>query len=125
LISLKERWVNEREVKMTLFESIRKALMAGLGVPEKVKELIDELVEKGELSESQGARLVKEWSDKMTKSGEDLGKSLTELIQKTLEKMNIPTKADYDKLNRKVQSLSARIKKLEESSTEDTTTKKH
>jgi polyhydroxyalkanoate synthesis regulator phasin len=100
---------------MTVFESIRKALMAGLGVPEKVSELIDELVKKGELSETQGARLIKEWSDKCSKSGDELGKSITDLIRKTLEKMDITTKTDVEKLNRRLQSLSARIKKIEES----------
>jgi polyhydroxyalkanoate synthesis regulator phasin len=100
---------------MTVFETIRRALMAGLGVPEKVKELVDELVKKGELSETQGAKLVKEWSDKMNKSGDELGKSATELIHKALEKMNVPTKNEVDKLNRKIQTLSTRLKKLEES----------
>ncbi|MCK5511342.1 MAG: phasin family protein [Thermodesulfovibrionia bacterium] len=100
---------------MTVFETIRRALMAGLGVPEKVKELVDELVKKGELSETQGAKLVKEWSDKMNKSGDEFGKSVTEFIHKTLEKMNVPTKNEVDKLNRKIQTLSARLKKLEES----------
>ena len=99
---------------MTVFESIRKALLAGIGVPEKVKELVDELVKKGELSKSQGAKLVKEWSDKMSKSGEELSKKPMEIMHKTLEKMNIATKDEVEKLNRKILSLSARLKKVEE-----------
>lgn len=103
---------------MTLFESLRRALMAGLGVQEKVRELVDELVKKGELSETQGAKLVKEWTDKVGKSGEDISKSLKELIDTTLEKMNIPSRDELDRMNRKLQSLSAKVKKLEESSKE-------
>ncbi len=101
---------------MTVFESIRRTLLAGIGVPEKVKELVDELVKKGELSKSQGAKLIKEWSDKMSKSGEEISKNITEVINKTLEKMNIPTRDEVEKLNRKMLSLSARLKKLEEAS---------
>jgi polyhydroxyalkanoate synthesis regulator phasin len=108
---------------MTVFESIRRALMAGLGVQEKVKELVDELVKKGELSEAQAAKLVKEWTDKVSKSGDDLGKSITELINKSLEKMNIPTRSEVEKLNKKLQSVSARLKKLEESIHGEETTK--
>lgn len=108
---------------MTAVESIRRALMAGLGVQEKVKELVDELVKKGELSETQGAKLIKEWSDKVSKSGDDLGKSITGLIDKTLEKMNIPTRGEVERLNKKLQSLSARLKKLEESISGEGTTK--
>jgi len=100
---------------MTVTDSIRKALMAGLGVQEKLKELVEELVKKGELNESQAAKLVKEWTDKIGKSGEELSKSISDLVSKTLEKMNIPTRDEVERLNKKVQSLSARLKKLEES----------
>jgi polyhydroxyalkanoate synthesis regulator phasin len=101
---------------MTIFESIRRALMAGLGVQEKVKELVDELVKKGELSETQGAQLVKEWSDKVGKTGDNLGQSLTDFIKSTLEKMNIPTRNEVESLNKKLLAVSSRLKKLEESS---------
>ncbi|MEW6602851.1 MAG: phasin family protein [Nitrospirota bacterium] len=100
---------------MTINEIIHKALMAGVGVPEKISELVDELVKKGELSERQGAKLVKEYSAKASKSGEDISKSVSEIINKALEKMNIPTRDEVEKLSRKITALSARIKKLEES----------
>ncbi len=100
---------------MTINEIMHKALMAGIGVPEKINEFIDDLVKKGELSESQGAKLVKECSEKVSKSGEDISRSITELINKTFEKMNIPSRDEVEKLSRKVTSLSARVKKLEES----------
>lgn len=100
---------------MTINDILHKALMAGLGVPEKLKEVVDDLVEKGELSESEGAKLVKECSVKVGKTGEDLNKGMTELINKTLEKMNIPTRDEVEKLSKKVSTLSSRIKKLEDS----------
>lgn len=102
----------------TINEVFHKALMAGLGIPEKIGEVIDELVKKGELSESQGARLVKECTVKAGKAGEDLNKAVSEIVGKVLEKMNIPTRDDVEKLNRKVTALSARIKKLEETAGE-------
>ena len=101
---------------MTINEVLHKALMAGLGVPEKIGDVIDELVKKGELSESQGARLVKECSEKATKTGEEVSKSIAEVVGKALEKMNIPTRDEVEKLSRKITALSAKIKKLEESS---------
>jgi polyhydroxyalkanoate synthesis regulator phasin len=101
---------------MTINEIVHKALMVGIGVPEKVKELVDELVKKGELSKSQGAKIVKECSEKVTKSGEEVSKSISDLINKSLEKMNIPTKDEVEKLQKKITALSTRVKKLEESS---------
>ncbi len=99
---------------MSLFETIRNAMLAGFGMQEKVKEFIDDLVKKGELSESQGAKLVKEWSDKFEKNTTDISKSLNEVVTKTLEKMNLSTRDDIQKLNEKVDSLAARVAKFEE-----------
>ena len=104
---------------MTINELIHKTLMAGLGVPEKMKEFVDELIKKGELSESQGARLVKECTEKVTKSGDDMSKSISELINRTLEKMNMPTRDEVDELKRKLKSLSSKVRKLEEMSKTD------
>jgi polyhydroxyalkanoate synthesis regulator phasin len=89
-------------------------MLAGFGVQEKVREFVDELVKKGELSESQGAKLVKEWSDKFEKNTTDISKSLNEVVTKTLEKMNLPTKDDIQKLNEKIDSLASRVAKVEE-----------
>ncbi|HSB32340.1 MAG TPA: phasin family protein [Candidatus Sulfobium mesophilum] len=99
---------------MSLFDTIRNTMLAGFGVQEKVREFVDELVKKGELSESQGAKLVKEWSDKFEKNTTDISKSLNEVVTKTLEKMNLPTKDDIQKLNEKIDSLASRVAKVEE-----------
>ena len=100
---------------MALVDILRNALLAGFGVQEKVKEFVDELVKKGELNESQGAKLVKEWADKAEKNTEDISNSLNDLVKKTIDKMKFPLKEDVDKLTEQVSILSERIKKLEES----------
>jgi polyhydroxyalkanoate synthesis regulator phasin len=105
---------------MTFFDAVRNALLAGFGIQEKVSEFINELVKKGELSESQGAKLVREWSEKADKSTEQFSKNLSEIITRTMEKMAIPTRDDVEKLNKKIQALSARVKKLEGSKSEST-----
>lgn len=98
---------------MALFDVIRNALLAGFGVQEKVREFVDDLVKKGELSESQGAKLVKEWTDKVEKNTEDISASLTEAIKKGLDRMNLPTKSDFDKLEEKINALAERVSKME------------
>lgn len=98
---------------MTIFEVVKNALLAGFGVQEKVNEFIAELVKKGELSESQGAKLVKEWTDKADRNAEQLGTNISEIISKTVEKMTLATKGDIEALNTKVQALALRVKKLE------------
>ena len=99
---------------MALLDIIRNAMLAGFGVQEKVKEFVDDLVKKGELNESQGAKLVKEWAEKAEKNTEDITSSLNDLLKKTIDKMKLPSKDDLDKLTEQVSILSERIKKLEE-----------
>jgi polyhydroxyalkanoate synthesis regulator phasin len=99
---------------MTFFDAVRNALLAGLGLQETVKQFLDELVKKGELSETQGAKLLKEWSEKAEKSSDFLSLNFSELITKSLTKMNLPTKDDIDRLNKEVRSLSRRLGKLED-----------
>ncbi len=103
---------------MSLFDVIRNAMLAGFGMQEKVKDFIDDLVKKGELSESQGAKLVKEWSDKFEKNTEEVSKNISESVAKALEKMKLATKEDIGKINEKIDMLGARIGKLEESKKE-------
>jgi len=96
-----------------VYDMVRKALLAGLGMQEKVKELVDDLVKKGELNEHEGAKLMKEWMEKAKTSTGDVNKMFSENIAKGLEKANIATRDDMDKLARKVQQLTIRVKKLE------------
>lgn len=98
---------------MTLFGIVRKALLAGLGAQEKVKELVDELVKKGELNKSQGAKIIRAWTERANKKREDISKSVSELICKTIEKMNLPTKDDIEELNRKIENLSKKLEGIE------------
>ncbi len=94
-------------------EIIRKTLLAGVGLQEKFSELVDDFVKKGELSQSQGAKLVREWTDIAEKSASEFNKSVNEVVEKALQKMNLPTRDDVEALGRKVQSLSLRVKRME------------
>ncbi|MCX7914529.1 MAG: phasin family protein [Thermodesulfovibrionales bacterium] len=96
-----------------MFEIFRNILLAGLGAQEKIKESINELVKRGELSESQGARIIKEWAQLADRSATQLKDDIAEVVAKTLEKMNIPTKEDLGNLQKKVENLSARLDILE------------
>ncbi|HSB51471.1 MAG TPA: hypothetical protein VLD40_02320 [Dissulfurispiraceae bacterium] len=99
---------------MTVFDLIRNTLMAGFGVQERIREFIDDLVKKGELSESQGAKLVKEWVDLADRSKTELSKTVSELMAKGLETMQVATRADVEGIETKLQELSSRLKRLED-----------
>jgi polyhydroxyalkanoate synthesis regulator phasin len=98
----------------TFFDVIRNAILAGFGIQETVKEFINELVKKGELSKSEGAKLLKEWTERAGKTSAILSKNFSEILTITLGKMNLPTKDDIEKLRKEIQSLSDRLSKIEE-----------
>jgi poly(hydroxyalkanoate) granule-associated protein len=98
---------------MIISEVIKRAMLAGLGAQEKAKEFVDELVKAGELSKSEAANLVKEWSSKAEQGTKDMDVKIKDAVAGILEKLHIPSKEDLEKLEKKVQSLNARLKKLE------------
>jgi len=98
---------------MSLFDVVKKALLAGLGAQEKVKELVEELAKKGEISKSQGAKIVKAWTEKADKRRGNISKNLSELINTTLTKMNLPTKKDIQELNKKIDTLTKKLEGTE------------
>ncbi|MFA5354558.1 MAG: phasin family protein [Thermodesulfovibrionales bacterium] len=98
---------------MTIFDVMKNAILAGYGVQEKMKEFIDDLVKKGELSESQGAKMAKEWMDRADKTTEDMTKGISETISKSLDRINFATREDMEKIQKAIEGLSARVKNLE------------
>jgi polyhydroxyalkanoate synthesis regulator phasin len=96
---------------------IRLAVMAGLGLYEKVREGIDELVQKGELSQTEGAALVKELMDKESRTVKDFQGKVEAAMKKTLKQLQPSAiKKELDRLHRiekKVDQLATRLARLE------------
>jgi polyhydroxyalkanoate synthesis regulator phasin len=104
---------------MVIAEIIKKAMLVGLGAQEKAKEFVEELVKAGELSKSEASTLVKEWTSKAEESTKEFDKRVKETVANILEKLNIPSRDDMEKLEKKVQTLNARLKKLEGGASEE------
>jgi polyhydroxyalkanoate synthesis regulator phasin len=98
---------------MTVAEVIKKAMLAGLGAQEKAKEFVDELVKAGELSKSDASSLVKEWVSKAEDSRKEIDLKIKDAMAAAMEKLNIPTRDDIEKVEKKLQNISARLTKLE------------
>ena len=104
---------------MIISEIIKKAMLVGLGAQEKAKEFVEELVKAGELSKSEASTLVKEWTSKAEESTKEFDKRVKETVANILEKLNIPSREDMEKIEKKVQALNARLKKLEGGASEE------
>jgi polyhydroxyalkanoate synthesis regulator phasin len=88
---------------------INKALALGLGLAvvskEQIEKVVDELVKKGELSVNDSKDLMKELLQKGEEHQKDINTKLREQVQKILNELNIPSKADIDRLEKRIAQL--------------------
>jgi poly(hydroxyalkanoate) granule-associated protein len=106
----------KEEEHKPLFETARKVLLAGIGVvalaQDEIEEFVNRMVERGEIAERDGKKLVREVMDKRKESRQQAKEEITRRIEKTLDHMNIPTKADIDALSEKIAALSKKVDEL-------------
>jgi polyhydroxyalkanoate synthesis regulator phasin len=88
---------------------IKKGLAIGLGLAvvskEQIEKLVDELVKKGEVSSAESKDLINELFEKGETEKKELNSRIREQFQKLLNELNIPTKADLERLEQRIQEL--------------------
>lgn len=111
--------VNDR---ISLLEASRKVLLAGIGAvalaQDEIEDFIGKLVERGEIAEQDGKRLISEIMDKRKKSADKAEDEFTKRIEEILDRMNVPTKEDINKLGQKITNLTKKVDELKKAQTE-------
>ena len=89
---------------------IKNTVLAGLGIlsltHEKAEKLAKDLIKKGELSETEEAKFVKDLMKRAEKYGIETEKKIEKTVEKTLKKLNIPSHKDLDEIKDKLDKLS-------------------
>jgi polyhydroxyalkanoate synthesis regulator phasin len=87
-------------------ELIKRMGLMGLGLAiltkEKADELAAELVEKGQMNQEDSAAFVSDLVKKSEKQKTDLEKKINEEIKKAVGKLNLATKDDIKKLEKRI-----------------------
>lgn len=117
-IEIIEEEINEES--NTLLDAVRRVLMAGIGAvvlaQEEVEEFVNKLIDRGEIAEKDGRKLINEVVEKRKKKAQDTTHSAQDEVDKRLEgildRLNIPTKSDIDALNAKVTELTDKVESL-------------
>jgi len=111
--------VSEEEVvdeEASILESLRRVLLASIGVValtiEEIGELVDKLVERGEIAEQEGKKLVIEIKEKRKKKTGEAEDVASTRMREMMDKMDIPTKSDIDDLSAKIATLSKKVDEL-------------
>jgi polyhydroxyalkanoate synthesis repressor PhaR len=99
-----------------MFRLGRKMFLGGLGIvsltKERAKEIAQELIKKGELSQSESKEFVVDLLDKAEKEKDRLIEKIKPEIDKRLERMNFASKKSVDNLEKKIDDLGNKIDQL-------------
>lgn len=116
--------VTEEEVKARepnpITEAARTVLLASIGAvalaQDEIEELVNKLVERGELAEKDGRKLAKDLMERRKQRSQEardeIGDELENRIEDVLHRLNVPTKRDIDSLSRKITALSQKVDQL-------------
>jgi poly(hydroxyalkanoate) granule-associated protein len=111
----------------TMTAAVRRVLLAAVGAvaltKDEIEDFVGKLVERGEIAEQDGRKLVKDVlarrhteTERVTEQvTEQFGKAesvLDERIESILARLNVPTKSDIDALSEKISSLAAKVDAL-------------
>ena len=110
-----EKVGEEQKRERAVVDTVRSVLLAGIGAlaltKDEVQDILNRLVERGELAEKDARKLFEELKERPKKEMETWEERLSERLephlQRVLERLNLPTRED-------VQALSERIRALEE-----------
>ena len=111
--------VSEEEVvveEASILESLRRVLLASIGVValtiEEIGDLVDKLVEQGEIAEQEGKKLVSEIKEKRKKKTGETEDVASSRMREMMDKMDVPTKSDIEDLSAKIATLSKKVDEL-------------
>ena len=97
-------------------EIFKRAAIMGIGImsltEEKLKELVKELETKGEVGEKEGKNLLKDLLTRTDKEKKVVEENIKKGIKDYLAKVNIASREDLIKLEKRVNGLEEKIKKL-------------
>jgi len=92
---------------------LKKSMLAGLGLvvvsKDKIEESIRELIEKGNISEQEGKKLVQEMIGNAEKAKGDFEKMVDKYVDKALSRMDIVKKSDLQELQDSIADIQQRL----------------
>ncbi len=88
---------------------IQKIINAGFGAAslamKRTAEIVNDLMEEGKISEEEGKRILNDLSKEGEEQRGEFEKEMKSLMEKILNKMNIPSRKDYEALEKRIELL--------------------
>ena len=101
----------------TMVDLVKKAMLAGIGAfavtKEKVEELVDDLIKKGEMSKDERAKFVRELVDKAEARSQEAKKWVDQRVKVSMSKLKMAKAEDLEALSKQMTDLTKAISRLE------------
>ena len=92
-----------------MFDYIRKMILAGAGLAilttEKINEILDDLVKKGEMTEKEARETIDEYVEKSKQAKKDMEMKMEKWVTSFLNRMNIPTRKEIEEMKERLSRL--------------------
>jgi len=92
-----------------MFDLLKKTMLTGIGIASMTKDKIEELgkkiSEESKLTAEEGKKMVNDLLKQSEKAREDLENQVQKLVKKALEKLDIPTCEDFNRLEKRIKKL--------------------
>ncbi len=100
----------------SLLNAAKKVFLASVGAlalaQDELEDLINRMVERGEIAEKEGRELISEVKVQSKANIEKTEHSFEKRLNSILQRLDIPTKADVDSLSKKITALSKKIDEM-------------
>ncbi|AEE97052.1 phasin family protein [Mahella australiensis] len=94
-------------------DKLKKAFLIGIGAMaatgEKIDELVDELVAKGDVTAEEGKKILDEYKEKVKANQQDMSNKVKEELSKMLDKMNLATKKDLEEIKVRLDAIERKL----------------
>jgi poly(hydroxyalkanoate) granule-associated protein len=102
----------------SLTEMARNVMLATIGAvalaQEEAEAFIKKLIERGEIAEKDGRKMMDDLKEKRQKKSKNAEDEMESRVTKILERTGVPTKSDINALSEKITALTAKIDELKE-----------
>lgn len=109
-----------KEAANPFVEMLHKVLLASIGAvalaKEELEDFVNKLVERGEITEKDGKKLVKDVLARRKKEAQKAEDMFSKRVEDTLTSLNVPSKVDVDTLSDKVAELTKKVEELKKTS---------
>jgi poly(hydroxyalkanoate) granule-associated protein len=105
-----------KEEANPLFDAARRVVLAAVGAvalaSDEAENFVTKLVERGEIAEKDARKLMKEVAERTAKQIKPAEKQLEKRLEEVRSTLDVPTKADIDRLSDKIAELTAKVEAL-------------